>query len=507
MEHPIENRPEPTPSEHQFVPAALRPETQAWLSRMDLLRQAEEQEQRAVSQQRRKTFWKRASLAGVTALTAAAVGTSLLTGGSEQDSTNEAPHDLDMRGSLNMGELRQQLSPADIELARRNKSRESGTLVVPLSEYSVAPGRSNKDGVHFYGRTMASSMPEAFQNELDSVMAANATRLNYLADSGELSTVRFSMALDPQDLEGKEHGVMYFEPAREGENGETTPAELVYILPPDKDVSTQAVTVMTGHELQHDIQQPLGIIDQLPENADGNKAVESKYLWATDNEAYAADIAEIRSASIAAAEADPKVQEAAQHLIDVNKNAGGPVAAVQTQIANAILDHTFNALQPTSEKPSSLSDFQVDEGRLKTPVDYQYDDAGLSDEQLGATTPAQAAGMKQLSGAFEIAVSNSPQSPLAAFKESNYLGVSHAYGHPEANTGELAASSMNISKFFPNQLAGKLKQLPAKAKAASLRFLNRLSKDMASTIGTYNAQTDLGQEIQNNSDWIKREAM
>jgi len=492
MEHPTHN---PYPQGPNHGPS---PEVQAWLEQYQA-RAAERQQAEAAT--RRGRFRKAVVAgAGVLAIGAGATVAGLLDRG---DSAPEAPHEIAVAGTLDMGKLNNQLDSQDFELARLTGSKEFDIPVVQLREYTAVPGLKNEDGGAFRGTSLTPSVSNEFEEKLDDVVSANADILNYLADTDTVTTIRFSVATDPKALEQQQDGDMQFIPASEDEYGVEKPAEIAYVLPAVGSVEATSAATMLRHEATHLVQRPLAMIDKI-ERVGEEKTIEHERY--TDDEAYSRDLEAIRTASIDAAENDAEVQAAAQQMLEVNKNLHNPVAQVQKEIAQAILDGTYDKLQPTEEKPSTLKDFKLDAGRLSAPSWYQYYDSALADDADIKPTEAQDGALTQLDKAFYDAIGNNTDSPLAAFKESTYLQTSESDGHPEANTSEISASSMNVMMSFPRQLAARLKQLPAGAKKASLSFLKRLSNDTAMVVASQPVQSPLSKDIQDKASWVEREA-
>jgi hypothetical protein len=439
---------------------------------------------------------------------AGAVGVAVVSGGvtgaveafTQPDISTEVAHELEAPGTLDMDKVSTQLGATEYSLAEQNHRKELGLDVVPLSEYTAKP-QADKDKLALENSSHATTLPADTQKTFDTVLDSDKTAINYLVKTGQLSKVRFSMATDPTALKDQQDGDMQFIRAHVTKDGQKVPAELAYVLPPTGKVTAKAAAALSRHELTHLVTRPLDIVDKKDEE---KPAIPEETYTITSE--YAKEIGAIRSAAIAAAEQDPEVRAAAQEMIDVNKGSSDALAQAQTRVAESLLDGTFDTLQPSTERPSKIGNLKVDEARLNPPSFVLSYDRGLTDAQLDAAAPAQQAAKLKVDALFQQAVNTNPASPFAALKESTYLHSSPNDGHPGDNTSELVASTMNVVTAFPQQVAAKLRAMPAKAKHATLNFIKNLSKDTQRVVDTSSDAAELSKQIGDTVDWVEKNA-
>lgn len=421
-----------------------------------------------------------------------------------------APHELHVEGAIAMDSISQQVAEK-IAAGTANVIEDgAGSKVVTLSEYMASPGtKATGNRADLVGVALSPVTTPALQKQLDKVIAADADTLNAVVGNASLGSIRFNIVIDPNDknLQDLPNGNMLVTPAKVDETGKRIPAIIDYTLPAKGSVSMNSMAGMIGHEQTHIEQRLIDAIDKTDDEAEVEAMGTETYV---DTEAYRKDLSEIREASIAAAEADPTVIAAAEAVITTSKDTHDPAAEARVKVAQAILDHKFNDMQPTSEKPSKLHDFNIDEGRVSEP-DFVYAfDSDLTDEQLAQATPEQKQAMQDLTIAFDKSLYENPESPLSVLDESSYIEGGSYYGHPGANTAELIGSAENVLRSYPQRMVEKMKHLPGKLKGTIVRLLDRINSDTDRSIfHTGYGYSDAAQQLHDKTnatlDWVKSE--
>jgi hypothetical protein len=261
---------------------------------------------------------------------------------------------------------------------------------------------------------------------------------------------------------------------------------------------------MLGHEGEHVEQRALDGIDKI--SAAEEQAAPLAEV-PTDLTAYRNDMAALRKASLDITREDPQVIAAAQEALAAAKVGNNPAGQKEQEIAQAVIDGNFDQMQPTEANPTSMGHLKVNEARLQLPQLEELNDSGLSPDDLDQRTTLQKNAMSKLDIALDSAL-NKPDSPMAVFDESTYVGAPNEYGHPSSNYAESMASSENILRAYPQKLAERLKTFSTPVRKVLLGLLKRINADTnhAGLQGSFATATKELQDKRNaNLEWVEKQ--
>lgn len=437
------------------------------------------QEQQAAEKEKPSDWRKKAGLlVGALAISGAFIGG--IDSSPESETKAFSPEQDRITGDVDTTIVYEQIKHLPDFESRIEKDRD-GTEVVRISEYAASRYAPSSEGEAFLAERLAiPNMDAGLRDNLKTVVDTNAQLLNALRSTYQLEAIRFNMAVDPDD------GQFEFTPAgrmRYLESGDPAGspdgAVIDYTLPVSGNISKEVMVRMISHEAEHIAQQPLqGLVGIAESNKRPlGKAEKNAYV---NPDGYREQLSIIRKASIEAVQDDPEVIAAARQVVTLTASSKDSAGSEANRIARAVLEGTFNEMQPTQFKPSNEVDYNIDEGRTQSPSD-KFFSAKLSEEEFQQLTTTQKDAINTLGRVFERKLSTSTESPLASFNEGTYFDDGNEkfayYGHAQDNAAEAAASATNVVQSYPQKFAERIKGFSGSVKEAMLGFVKGLNKD------------------------------